>query len=1173
VVAIALLATPGGARADLPCQSTLPVSERCLLELAYGKPGVTAVDDALRTDGDLRAAAARAGLDKATTQRLILFCDHAKLITRAWDPPVQETEALAGARAAVGRAHAALADQQPKREIAALVGAVAVLDRIVGAKRVETARARLLLSAFRHALSDKAAAQKALEAARVVLVAVLDPEHPNVVGLHVDAAMMLIQEGNFADAIAPIETGCGRFDDVLGPAHPDAAECRYKLGLALARSDASRARREIARGIAGLSKAMGADHLRTADARFARGLIEWIAGDLDAALVHLRAVRRLLSSRLGADHDNTRHVTKRIARVLRLQGDRYYKSATPTRAVAAHQESIRLYEAVGHRDTAELRGGLLALGEVQQTLADLVGARRSYERALKLTITARGADHSETASATTSLAMIHWWLGDLKRARGLLERAVVIYDKADPKSLAASRALNTLGTVLYHQGAISEARARFELSLKLAEGQLGKGHPELVTRIIHLGLIRWAQKDLAGARRQMERGVAIAKAHGGEDHVGTAMPLSNLANVLAAQGELDEAMRLFQKVKTLFARAYGERHMVVAGIHGLIAFLHVRRADLPAGIEAMRTASELGREHFLRNIDVAQRDSELRGLLDQLRHYMDMSLSLETDPLRSLAIVLAWQGAGTAAEQLWRDLRHAERSSDAAGRDRVRRYRDVQRKLGAGGSQMSADARRSAISVRDKLAANLAQTNPAFGQRRRIANATPRAVCARLARRKSSLVAIVPYRRIDPMKPDDPSTVNKDERYAPPAYDAIVAWGAPCTATRMALGSAADIDAQVGAFHEAVEVVAQCAAKQGSPHLCGKALAALDRAGRTVRKQVWDPIEAVLPAKTARVRLVAGGALAGIPFGALAHDDGVYVMERRDISYLPYPAAVMRAASRTEIGPAAAFVAGDVNYASAMPDPSRVAARWQRCGPTGCTALDAGAQKGTAALLRGSETGAGSPVCGFDATWGALPGTEAPAVGDKLGRTLKGGAILATGDSVTEPALRAVLPGQRVIHLATHGFFATEAACGPKTDPLRRSALVLSGANPGVRSDDPRRDGILTAREVVSLDLRGTDLVVLSACETGRGEQLVGDGPASLGRAFLLAGADTAIVSLWKVPTDATRTLFERFYTIGADKHDALQRARLATLRDLRAQGLSNPAFLIGAFIRIAPGP
>jgi CHAT domain-containing protein len=153
-----------------------------------------------------------------------------------------------------------------------------------------------------------------------------------------------------------------------------------------------------------------------------------------------------------------------------------------------------------------------------------------------------------------------------------------------------------------------------------------------------------------------------------------------------------------------------------------------------------------------------------------------------------------------------------------------------------------------------------------------------------------------------------------------------------------------------------------------------------------------------------------------------------------------------------------------------------------------------------------------------------------------------------------------------VLHISTHGFFFPE----PKEDslgirfqniagsekikrsvnPLLRSGLILAGANNFWQSNknyEGLENGILTAYEVSNMDLQNTELVVLSACETGLGDIKGGEGVYGLQRAFKVAGAKTIIMSLWKVPDKETVELMELFYTnwlSGMTKYDAFTNAQ-----------------------------
>jgi len=134
-----------------------------------------------------------------------------------------------------------------------------------------------------------------------------------------------------------------------------------------------------------------------------------------------------------------------------------------------------------------------------------------------------------------------------------------------------------------------------------------------------------------------------------------------------------------------------------------------------------------------------------------------------------------------------------------------------------------------------------------------------------------------------------------------------------------------------------------------------------------------------------------------------------------------------------------------------------------------------------------------------------------------------------------------------LMHIATHGYFMADSETGngnslgvdaenAKNNPLLRSGLIL--ANPSGQKQDTTKidfgssdNGVLTAYEAMNLDLEGTDLIVLSACETGLGDVRAGEGVYGLQRAFLVAGANALVMSLWKVDDAATQQLMTNFYT------------------------------------------
>lgn len=159
-------------------------------------------------------------------------------------------------------------------------------------------------------------------------------------------------------------------------------------------------------------------------------------------------------------------------------------------------------------------------------------------------------------------------------------------------------------------------------------------------------------------------------------------------------------------------------------------------------------------------------------------------------------------------------------------------------------------------------------------------------------------------------------------------------------------------------------------------------------------------------------------------------------------------------------------------------------------------------------------------------------------------------------------------PSPRILHIATHGFFLPDTLQGQEEHPMNRTGLILAGANHAWARGKPvsdMEDGILTAFEITTMDLKNTELVVLSACETGLGYIVNNEGVFGLQRAFKQAGAKNLMVSLWSVPDKATQLLMTQFYQNCLDKNMSLRDALKAAQQWMRGQNAyKNPYYWAG---------
>ena len=214
---------------------------------------------------------------------------------------------------------------------------------------------------------------------------------------------------------------------------------------------------------------------------------------------------------------------------------------------------------------------------------------------------------------------------------------------------------------------------------------------------------------------------------------------------------------------------------------------------------------------------------------------------------------------------------------------------------------------------------------------------------------------------------------------------------------------------------------------------------------------------------------------------------------------------------------------------------------------------------------RGSQVATADSFTLANAYFPPLPGTAGEA---RALKALLPGVTVLTGAQATEAALKQ-MSSPDVLHIATHGFFLSDLTAGNGEgrelkqvgsssempvnqqieNPLLRSGLALAGANLHKSGEN---NGVLTALEAAGLDLWGTKLVALSACDTGVGEVKSGDGVYGLRRALVLAGSESQVMSLWPVSARGTRDLMIKYYQArqkGVGRSAALREVQLGLLK------------------------
>jgi CHAT domain-containing protein/Tfp pilus assembly protein PilF len=766
---------------------------------------------------------------------------------------------------------------------------------------------------------------------------------------------------------------------------------------------------------------------------------------------------------------------------------------------------------------------LLLLGQYEEAY-DLIEKARLFGLALN------GLNHPTSGHGLTNRGEVLRLMKRYPEAARDLEEAIRIKEKAngkeDPKLIST---LTGLATVRIATGEYAEAQALLERANRIARKTFGASHPQLANGLDQMAELALLQRDYGRAETLARQSLDIQRRLA-PDHPETAKSLIILGRVAWAKGGSAETLKLSLEANAVLRNhlrhaAHGLSEREALGYEAILdsgldqAFSVVIQDHAPPGFpDAIRAV--WSKEVLSRALVLDEMASRHRKILDSEDPGL-VRLLAELEETRSHLARLIQSGVNSNPTQALAAQVRAARSEEE----------NAERRLAAASGQFR--------ETRERNAADLS----------RVMKALPPG---------SALVAFVQFHPIAPSRAGAGST-SEDSRSEYAAFVLAPGLTRPMVTD---LGAAKDIDALVTRWNEAA------GAEPAEPQATDRAVAI----GKKLRRAVWDPIAARL-ASAHRIFIVPDGTLNLLAFDTLPSEGDRYLLETSPpIHYLSAERDLVQASRPGERGEGLLALGGAAFEAAGDSSP--------------------GARPSlVSSLLRGPSSGC---VTFRSLQFAPLPGTRAEVdeVGSlwKIGEP-KGKVVKLTGRDATESAFKSLARGKRVLHLATHGFFVDDLCAttfqsarqsayrGPSLtggdifgeSPLLLSGLAMAGANERNRPTTAQADdGILTAAEVATLDLRGVEWAVLSACGTGVGPVQTGEGVLGLRRAFQIAGARTVIMSLWPVGDVPARQWFRRLYEgrfSGLSTAESVRGASLALLTARRKAGVSTHPFYWGGFI------
>ncbi len=732
-------------------------------------------------------------------------------------------------------------------------------------------------------------------------------------------------------------------------------------------------------------------------------------------------------------------------------------------------------------DSGEIAESLNDVGTAFQYEGKWTEARPYYEQALGMYTRLYTAQHPNILLVANNLGYLSINLGDVVSARRYFMIALKVL-KAFPDGTKANAAstLDGLGQLETMAGSYSESRKYYQESLNIRERLLGRNHRMVAVSLSGLARIAEEQGDLKEAQDYRSRilDILIHTVGKKSPHFWTATYESG--QLMERLGKYETARIAYTEAYENFAKVFGHDHPQLTKESLSLALLDWRLGDYKATTLLLRDAAE-NTDHEIRltlpNLSFAEQrlfvEERLPARASVLFSYSATNPALLPEFYNS---IFRWKGI------LIENLRLNSQLSVLADDPK---YKDTVEKLKKTRSELAGWYHRiDSMPHADWAVKNEFLSREKEQLERSLESAVPNANSSdallesglsgfrQMLRENEAYVDVYKYHRYEQGKSDVPRflAVVVTRAHQPIMKD---------------LAAAADIDELVSTWRSAVF--------RGTPAIAE---------WESLRRSLWDGIAEIIPQKMSAIWIAPDAELSRIPWNVFPASDGVVVSvvdSAREIANL-------RKNRADEVVTRGALLVGGINY---------------------------GSKRGTIDL----------PI-----RFGPLKATAAEINSiEMIAKASHIDVSALTSDQPTKAAVRKALPTYKYIHLATHGFFLSDVESKRRflpepqrsvyvesnpsagRNPLVESGIALAGANVRM-ADDLADNGLLTAEELVGVNLSGADLLVVSACDSGRGTEVTGQGVLGLRASVMAAGAHSMLMSLWKVPDEATSELMTEFY-------------------------------------------
>lgn len=805
------------------------------------------------------------------------------------------------------------------------------------------------------------------------------------------------------------------------------------------------------------------------------------------------------------------------------------------------EQALKIYEEVFDPNHREILLVVVMLARLNQKMGDFGKAEALYIQALAIRHNVFGTNNPEYGRGLRELAGLYQDKGDFKGARDFYHSAYQLFKQTlGSEDIEVAITLENAAGLFFSLENVNLATSYLERSLVIYKKVLGPNQPEVGDASSSLATIYLTVGKTNEAKILLENSLTILEKHRGPEDESVANVLNGLGVTHEALGDLSGAEQFYKKAIRNFKKNLGPDHLAVGTSLKNLASLYEKMGFFSKALQAYTRSLEIyhNHTHNMLNVAVAQNDKLfcLRKLHPLLGQFLSLTVNKFSEDINAVRNGFKWslRCKGMILDEQSRIneiIRHE--LSEAEGRECEARLSLVKQlanytlsgpeKLGLSIETFQKESRELSERI-DQIDKRLLEKSKAFATQSINRSVEVKDLFQHLPHK----TCLVEYLNIFEQLPKEAPGDQQEH-----AFRTLVFIATPQHVVKLVdLGPTLALDecARVArtAIQEELNVF-----EQDNPQLDENLSDATIDALKQLYKKIWEPIENVLDGPD-RVLVCPDGQLNLIPFAALIDDEGLYLVQKYSLAYLTSGKEL--AAKRKRKSQSETEFLGIAN-----PSWGDLAIQSHRFKPLPKTQQE---------------------------IENILPFIQ----GDREKTVL-------TGPLATKAALL-IAKRPRILHLATHGYFMNDNSTWyePKNSNeykyknlLLSSGLIFSIGDKTSTSTHAHEKGhaYLTAFEVSGMNLSGCDLVVLSACHTGLGELIIGEGVFGLRRAFSLTGAGNLIMSLWTISEEDTPDQMKAFYRYlqNHSPADSLRKAQLDSIRWLFNEMGHSPVGLWASLI------